>query len=120
MKARCFQESAFGFVCRASAMLSARQEVLASPWRSWGRLHRRTRTLRDLSFLKSSSAARFLAFHALPWTVCKMQTIVMIGVAFVREIDLSGVTLPPRPPLRQIGERDPPICYDRPSLPSGG
>ena len=46
-----------------------------------------------LSFLKTSSAARFLAFHALPWTVCNMQTIVMIGVAFVREIDLSGVTL---------------------------
>ena len=48
---------------------------------------------RSLSFLKTSSAARFLAFHALPWTVCNMQTIVMIGVAFVREIDLSGVTL---------------------------
>ena len=46
-----------------------------------------------LSFLKTSSAARFLAFYALPWTVCNMQTIVMIGVAFVREIDLSGVTL---------------------------
>ena len=47
----------------------------------------------NLSFLKTSSATRFLAFHALPWTVCNMQTIVMIGVAFVREIDLSGVTL---------------------------
>ncbi len=46
-----------------------------------------------VSFLKTSSAARFLAFHALPWTVCNVQTIVMIGVAFVHEIDLSGVTL---------------------------
>ncbi len=31
-----------------------------------------------------------------------MQAIVIIGVAFVREIDLSGVTLPPRPPLGAI------------------
>ncbi len=40
-----FPETAFGFVCLASARLSARQEVLASPWRSRWRLHRRARTL---------------------------------------------------------------------------
>ena len=45
-EARCFPETAFGFVCLPSARLSARHEVPAGPWRSRWRLHRHTRTLK--------------------------------------------------------------------------
>ncbi len=45
-EARCFLETAFVFVYLSSAKLSARQEVLASPWRSQWRLHRHMKSLK--------------------------------------------------------------------------
>ncbi len=44
-EARCFSETAFGFLCLPSANFLARQAVPANSWRSGWRLHRRhTRT----------------------------------------------------------------------------
>ena len=53
----------------------------------------KTSTSKDLSFLKSRSAAEIRHFSPLPATVYTIQTIVTILVAFVREIVLSRMTL---------------------------
>ena len=57
-EARCFPETAFGFVCLPSATFLARREVPANPWRSRWRLHRHTRTLKRNPAVFRPQAAR--------------------------------------------------------------
>ena len=49
--------------------------------------------MEEVSFVKTLSVAETLAVQPTGGTVCDMQTIVMILVAFVREIAMSRATL---------------------------